>query len=187
MYILNACGRDVSKEKRRQPMSFKSGTRRFSRHILSTVTRRVSGRLVSPRLPPWFHIYIFKISQTGSGRPPINTTLSLSLWEAFIFHKDDVSGFDARVAAFSLSLLQAFIKVDCCASRTSLKARLPFLCSSSSKLLFALACPKTPNANICFCSLLTCADADIFLWCISEGPLYIALALSYELLNTLYT
>lgn len=99
-----------------------------------------------------------------------------------------MSGFDARVAAFSLSLLQRGLY------EGGLLCHSHVFKSTSSVSLFksqqtsvCLSLPKTPNANICFSSLLTCADADIFLWCISEGPLYIALALSYELLNTLYT
>lgn len=94
-----------------------------------------------------------------------------------------MSGFDAKVAAFSLLLLQAFSKVNCRVARSFLKAHLPCLCSSSSKLMFAFSLLKTPNANICFSTLLSHAKADIFLHCISDGTLYIALALSYELLN----
>lgn len=131
-----------------------------------------------PRLLPWFHIYILKISQTGSGRPPVNTTLSLCERLLSFTRMMWVDLMPEWLLSLCLSSSEALIKVDCCATRTSFKARLPFLCSSSSKLLFCLSLLKTPNANICFSSLLTCADADIFLWCISEGPLYIALALS---------
>lgn len=95
-----------------------------------------------PRLPPWFHIYILKISQTGSGRPPINTTLSLCERLLSFTRMMWVDLMAEWLLSLCLSSSEAFVKVDCCATRTSFKARLPFLCSSSSKLLFALACWK---------------------------------------------